>query len=100
EPVIPPAPPVEAEVLAVELTHDPLPSFTAAPDLPMPSDAPPLAEPVAAPPMASLVPVAEPRSVEFAVPVEGPTRIVEAREAIPVRQPVQVPDAVAAPPVQ
>lgn len=91
---LPPPPPPEpfiAEQLQVELTKEPLPP----PDAMRPSQSsdemtPP--EPVA---------VAQPSpAIAFALPVEGPTRIVEASRAEYTRPPVTNTVAVAAPPAQ
>lgn len=59
------------------------------PDTPAPPDAPP------PPPVAAPSP-----TIAFAVPVEGPTRIVDARYAVPVAAPVAPAPAPATPPVQ
>jgi protein TonB len=89
---LPPTPPPEpfiAEQLQVELTREPLPL----PDtgLPPPDEMTP-PEPVA---------VAQPSpAIAFALPVEGPTRIVEASRAEYKRPPVTNTPAVAAPPAQ
>jgi protein TonB len=72
--------PVQAQILQVELTTDPLPPPDIAPL--QPAAPPPLKEPIlqpqAAPPM---IAVAEPTAVAFAVPVEGPVQIVEPKHA-------------------
>lgn len=72
--------PMEAELLKVELTRDPLP-----PDFnpPSPAAAPVPAQPetVARPQVPQAIPVAEPATVAFALPVEGPTRVVESSQA-------------------
>lgn len=73
-------PPVVAEVLHVELTHDPLPP----PDVsPAGANTPPPLQPMAAAPSApALAVVAEPSAaVAFALPVEGATRVVPLSEA-------------------
>lgn len=96
-------PPVEAQVLTVELTNDPIPPLDAAPPSD-PSQPPPILEippqPSSAPQLAA---VAEPTpAIAFAMPVEGPVRIVEARQATYVRPAVSEtpPPAQATPPVQ
>lgn len=72
-------PPVQAQVVQVQLTspdYVPSPAPAAAPQ-------PPRLEKAALPPAApSLTPVAAPSAkVAFALPVKGPTRVVEARQA-------------------
>lgn len=90
-----PAPTV-AEILLVELTPDPVPPPEVAP--PPSATPPPLLEPMTTPRAPTLTPVATPSpAVAFALPVEGPTRIVEVKEA-PYRQP-NVPAAEATAPV-
>jgi periplasmic protein TonB len=75
------ASPIIAEVLQVELTSDPLP----APDtplLPAPSQPPPLMEPMILPQPPPMIAVAGPTpAIAFALPVEGPVRIVEMKQA-------------------
>lgn len=88
--------PIQAEILDVELTSDPLPRSTLAPapaNLPSP---PPMPETPTPPPQApALTAVAEPSpAIAFAVPVAGPVQIVEAKHAAPVRE---TPPAPAAP---
>lgn len=99
-----PAPPIQAEILNVELTSDPLPpepvpqqpSTMAEPpsliELPAPSQAP------------QMIAVAEPSpAVAFALPVEGPTRVVEVAQASYARSSApaeKVTSASPAPPVQ
>jgi protein TonB len=79
-PPAPKPPPIVAETLQVELTSEPLPNLPlATPALAQPPslEAPPATpqEPV------NLIPVASAEKVAFAVPVEGPTVLVEARHA-------------------
>jgi periplasmic protein TonB len=83
---IPPAKtpePIQAELLNVELTDDPLPP----PDETLPSPArpalpPPLMEPVAAPPSLPMQVLAEPSpAIAFSVPVQEPAIVVEANQA-------------------
>lgn len=73
-------PPIMAEVLHVELTNDPLPP----PDVSPAGSAtpPPLLEMPAAPSAPTLAAVAEPSAaVAFALPVDGPTRVVPLSDA-------------------
>lgn len=102
QPPAPEPPPVIAEVLNVQLSHDPLPPpppRVAAPD---PLQPPTIDHAVMLPAPPALVAVAEPSpAVAFALPVEGPSRIVDAAQASPVvrEEPtVQVPAP--PPPVQ
>ena len=85
-----PQAPVVAQVMHVELTNDSSPP----PDV-GPPDTPPeevAAQPPAmpdapvAPPAPALMAVATPSpTMAFALPTEGPTRIVEPRQAVPAR---------------
>ncbi|MFO1498168.1 MAG: TonB family protein [Verrucomicrobiota bacterium] len=94
------AAPVQAELLDVQLAVEPIPSAPA----PLPSE---LVQPPAllearlpdAPPM---IAVAQPSpTIAFALPVEGPARLVEAGQASYTRPAERPPDsATAAPPVQ
>ncbi len=98
-------PPLVAEVLNVELTNDPLPPVQDAPPPPLdPAQPPPLFAPQTPPQAPSLVAVAEASpAIAFALPVEGPVKIVEAKEATYVRQteaPQVTPAPAPAPPVQ
>ena len=82
------AAPIQAEILNVELTSDPLPRSNLAPppaNLPTP---PPMPETPTPPPQApALTAVAEPSpAIAFAIPVAGPVQIVEAKHAAPVRE--------------
>ena len=103
-PVPPPEapPPVMAEILNVELTHEPLPAPDIAPPAHASLEPPPLSDPVTPLPEAPpLLAVAEPSAVAFALPVEGPATIVEPAQASyvqPVETPVEKPAPV--PPVQ
>lgn len=94
--------PVQAEILNVELTNDPLPPPDVAPTPPDPTPPPPLLDPVVTPPAPALIAVAQPSpAIAFALPVEGPVRIVEAKQAAYVAPaPEDRPTAVVAPPVQ
>lgn len=79
-PPAPKPPPIVAETLQVELTSEPLPS----PALELPTLAqPPAAEALAltTPETAQLIPVASADAVAFALPVEGPAVLVEAKHA-------------------
>ena len=100
----PPPPVVEAVRLASprDLAPDtalpqPGPKVDAAPapaDVPAPPPPPDAAAPPEAPPLAA---VAEPSPALFAIPVEGPTKTVDARSAVPV---ATRPQTVAPPAVQ
>lgn len=83
----PEPPPVVAEVLNVRLTPEPLQppsSRVPASDLSKPPPLQPVVIPLTPPPLAA---VAEPSpAVAFALPVGGPTRIVEAAQATPVNR--------------
>jgi protein TonB len=97
--------PVQAELLNVELTNEPLPPPEATPTPPDPTQPPPLLDPVVTPPAPTLLPVAEPNpAIAFALPVEGPTRIIEPKQAayLQIAAPVTLPPAPApvAPPAQ
>lgn len=98
-PAVPP--PVVAEVIEVALTEEPLPPIQLDPVLPA-SEVPPILDPVIAPPeTVAMIPVAEPSAaVAFALPVEGPVRVVKSTEAsyvVPAEPAVR---AAPAPPVQ
>lgn len=75
-------PPIQARMLNVELTDEPMtePEIVApSPDSPEP---PPLLEPMIRPEAPPLLAVAEPLpAIAFALPAEGPVRIVEAKQA-------------------
>jgi protein TonB len=94
--------PVHAEILNVELVNDQLPPPDLAPPPPDLAQPPPLPDPVVLPPAPRLLPVAQPSpAIAFALPVEGPVRIVEAKHAAYVQPPAQaMPAPVAAPQVQ
>lgn len=75
-------PPVQAELLQVELANDPLPPPDAVAPPAAPSQPPPLPDPASTPPLPVLIAVAEPSpAIAFALPVEGLVRVVEARQA-------------------
>jgi protein TonB len=72
---------IQAQMLNVELTRDPLPPDIA-PSPSNPSQPPPLSEQVVAPQPPPLLAVAEPNpAIAFALPVAGPARVVEAPQA-------------------
>ena len=74
-------PPVVAQLLNVELASDPLPPVASASALPNLTEPPPLAPPVAVPQPPALM-VAEPSpAIAFAVPVQAPATVVEAKQA-------------------
>jgi protein TonB len=77
----PPPAPVQAEILNVELTTQPL----APPEHQHPlnlSKPPPLLQPVTVPTAPPLIAVAQPSlAISFALPVEGPVRVAEAKQA-------------------
>ena len=78
-------PPLQAQVLDVELTKDPAPVLSSTPASADLSQPPPLRD-LALPPATPLVAVAAPSPViAFALPVDGPVRIVEAKQAGYVR---------------
>jgi protein TonB len=94
----PAPPPVQAEWLNVELTSDPvvIPETSAPP----PSEPPPMPELLTEPPVATLTAVAAPDAlVSFALPVEGPVRIVETARASFAKPAADAPPVVAARPV-
>ena len=84
----PPAPakqpePVQAEILNVELTNDPLPPPDVAPTPPDPTQPPPLLDPVVTPPAPPMIAVAPPSpTIAFALPVEGPVRLSTPHTAV------------------
>jgi protein TonB len=87
-----PLTPVQAQLLNVEITREPLPSPdveppAAPPDAALSQPPPPMpAEPRTAPSAPPLVGVATPNpAISFALPVEGPTRTVEPKRAAPVQ---------------
>lgn len=94
-----PEPAVQAESLQVNLTEEPLPLVV--PDNPVAITEPPnletLLNPPEVPPMTA---VAEASAVAFALPVEGPVRVVEPAKATFVAAAPVAPTAPALPPVQ
>ena len=85
-PVKQPAP-IQAEILNVELTGEPLSPPDVAPPPPDPLQPPPLLQTMAPPQAPPMIAVAEPMpAIAFPLPVEGPVRIVEANEASYARQ--------------
>ncbi|HXG46958.1 MAG TPA: TonB family protein [Methylomirabilota bacterium] len=97
-----PPEPVQAEILHVELSNDPLPLPDVAPAPPDPSQPPPLADLAVTPPPPPMVAVAPPSpAIAFALPVQGPVRVVEAAQAASVAPPAAMRVApVTAPPLQ
>jgi protein TonB len=74
--------PIQAEVLKVELTSDPLPPLPDTEPPPNLAQPPPLLEKISTPQTPPMVAVASPSpAIAFALPVEGPTRIVEKENA-------------------
>jgi TonB family protein len=72
--------PITAEFLNIELSNDPLPPEIAPASAVMP--APPLLEAIALPETAQPILVAEPSpAIAFALPVQSPTRVVNAAQA-------------------
>ena len=94
--------PLQAQILNVELTSDPLPPPAVTAPPPDPAQPPPLSDPVVPPAAPPMIAVAQPSpAIAFALPVEGPARIVEAKQAAYVQSPVQTTTTpIAAPPVQ
>lgn len=91
--------PITAEVLNVQLTNDPLPPPD--PEPPAATPPPPLLEPVMPSTVPPMLAVAEPSpNIAFALPAEGPARIVEARAASYARTTAPQDSAPATPPVQ
>jgi periplasmic protein TonB len=74
--------PLQAQLLNVELTTDPIPPLETSAPPPEILTPPAISEPVAPPSAPALIPVAAPSSaIAFAVPVAGPTRVVTAEQA-------------------
>lgn len=92
-------PPIVVELVEIELTRDPVPPSETPPASPDPVAPPPLLDPLLPPPDAPpLAAVAEPSpAIAFAMPVEGPVRIVEIAPA--ARTGAEEPIAVVAAPV-
>jgi TonB family protein len=98
QPLKPAAIATQAELLHVELTNEPLPPVEPQPSSAMtPPPLEPLPAPANVPPMMAVAPVTA--EVAFALPVEGPVRIVEAAQAAYTR-PTQQAVAAAPAPVQ
>lgn len=92
--------PVQAEILNVELTNDPLPPPDVAPAPPDSTQPPPLLDPVVTPPAPALLAVAQPSpAIAFALPVEGPVRLSTPHLSTP-NSDLSTPHTVVAPPVQ
>jgi protein TonB len=86
-------PPLQAELLEVALTTDPIAADNVTPPPTETLMPPPAVQPLTPPSAPALIPVEVPNSaIAFELPVTGPTRIVEAREAsysAPVKAPVE-----------
>jgi TonB family protein len=92
---------VQAELLQVELTSALLSPPEASPPPPELTAPPPRMDPLPLPELVPLIPVAEPsKSIAFPIPVERPTRIVEAREASTTVAAPAPPVQIAGPPAQ
>jgi len=92
-----PEPPLQAEILNVELTNDPLPPLEASAPPPNIITPPPTAEPITPPSAPSLIAVAAPNpAIAFELPVAGPTRVVAAEQAS-YTTPAETPRTVTAP---
>lgn len=90
--------PIQAEILHVELTNDPLPPLAQRSENSPVQPPPPL--PLSAPPPAAppVVAVAEPAKVSFAIPVEGPVVVVEpAKASVAVTPMVEAPASLVPP---
>ena len=80
-PSVKPVPPVKATILNVELTTQPVPKQLDTPP-PKVSEPPPLTQPVMEPAAPPMIAVAAPNpAIAFALPVAGPSRVVDARQA-------------------
>ena len=79
----PPQPAIQAEIVNVALTAEPLTEIDdPAPPAPEILVPPPIAPPLAPPSALSYTPVAAPNpAIAFELPVAGPTRVVEAKQA-------------------
>jgi periplasmic protein TonB len=94
--------PIQAEVLDVELSQEPL----LRPDEPPPrplenSEPPPLIQPMTPPEAPPTIAVAEPSpAIAFALPMEGPSRLVQAKDVSYARQVALSAPVVTPPPVQ
>lgn len=88
-PPAPPEQPVLAQQLQVELTDEPLPPPETEPRPPDPLAPPPPPDALTPPPIAQPIAVAQPSpAISFALPIEGPTRIVETKRAEYIAPPV------------
>ena len=87
QPLRPTPAPVQAEIIRVELTSEPLPPLESASRLPDPLQPPPLPDQLQSPPPApSIAAVADPvAAIAFPMPIEGPVRVVEPKQATYVR---------------
>jgi protein TonB len=82
QPAKPQPTPIQAELLDVSLTADPIPLEAAAPATPDVLVPPPSNAPLTPPSAPALIPVAAPNpAIAFELPVVGPTRVVEASQA-------------------
>lgn len=95
----PSAPPTHAELIKVELSNDPIPPDVSPPK-PKSLQPPPTAEPLITPELPPMIAVADPSTVAFALPVEGNTKIVNAKQATYTKSVATNLQTVAAPPVQ
>ena len=95
-PAVQVAPPVQAELIQVELTRSAVPvAANIAVPTPSPMQPPPLFAPATPPQAPQLLALALPSpAVAFAVPIEAPARIVEVNQAVFVR-PAPPPTAIA-----
>jgi len=82
QPPVKAAPPVNAELLSVDLTSDPLPPLNPTPPPPSLAQPPPAVPPPVMPPAQTMIAVAAPSpQIAFAVPIQAPVQIVTAKEA-------------------
>ena len=73
---------IQAEILDVALTTDPVAADNTPPPTANTITPPPAAQPLTPPSAPALIPVAEPNpAIAFELPVAGPTRLVEAKNA-------------------
>lgn len=93
--------PIEAQVLQVQLTTEPLPPIDQAPPPPNLSTPPPAMKTLPPPSAPALIPVAAPNpAIAFELPVVGPTQVVEVKQAAyaaPAEKPVVAAPAVPQP---
>jgi protein TonB len=99
QPPMAPEPPIVAQPLQVELAPDPLPPPGVEPLPPDPLAPPPPPDALIPPSLAQPIAVAQPSpAIAFALPIEGPTRMVEAAQAEYARRPAAVTNAAPAAP--